>query len=36
MISVLAMANALIVRPPFDPPKAAGEYVSVIPLPDLG
>jgi len=35
MMSVLAMANALIVRPPFDPAKAAGEFVSVIPLPDL-
>ena len=36
MMSVLATANALIVRPPFDPAKAAGELVSVIPLPDLG
>ena len=36
MMSVLAMANALIVRPPFDPAKAADEFVSVIPLPDLG
>jgi molybdopterin molybdotransferase len=36
MMSVLATANALIVRPPHDPAKAAGEVVSVIPLPDLG
>jgi len=36
MMSVLATANALIVRPPFDPAKVAGEFVSVIPLPDLG
>ena len=36
MMSVLASANALIVRPPFDPAKAAGEFVLVIPLPDLG
>ena len=36
MMSVLATANALIVRPPVDPAKAACEFVSVIPLPDLG
>ena len=36
MMSVLATVNALIVRPPFDPAKAEGELVSVIPLPDLG
>ncbi|MDC0992954.1 molybdopterin molybdotransferase MoeA [Alphaproteobacteria bacterium] len=36
MMSVLAAANALIVRPPYDPARAAGELVSVIPLPDLG
>ena len=36
MMSVLATSNALIVRPPFDPAKNAGEFVSVIPLPDLG
>ena len=35
MMSILATSNALIVRPPFDPAKAAGEFVSVIPLPDL-
>ena len=35
MMSVLATSNALIVRPPFDPAKAAGEFVSVILLPDL-
>ena len=36
MMSVLATANALIVRPPYDPAKAAGEFVPIIPLPDLG
>ena len=36
MMLVLATANALIVRPPFDPAKATGEFVSVIPLPNLG
>ena len=36
MMSVLATANALIVRAPYDPAKAAGEFVRVIPLPDLG
>jgi molybdopterin biosynthesis enzyme len=36
MMSVLATSNALIVRPPYDPARAAGEFVSVIPLPDLG
>jgi len=35
MMSVLATANALIVRPPFDSAKIAGDFVSVIPLPDL-
>ena len=35
MMSVLATSNALIVRPPFDPAKVAGELVSVVPLPDL-
>tara|TARA_B100001093_G_scaffold352445_1_gene336909 strand:- start:314 stop:1573 length:1260 start_codon:yes stop_codon:yes gene_type:complete len=35
MLSVLATSNALIVRPPFDPAKVAGEFVSVVPLPDL-
>ena len=35
MMSVLAKANALIVRPAFDPARVAGEFVSVIPLPDL-
>ena len=35
MMSVLATSNALIVRPPFDPAVAAGEFVSVVTLPDL-
>ena len=35
MMSVLATSNALIVRPPFDPAKAAGEFVSIVLLPDL-
>ena len=35
MMSVLATSNALIVRPPFDPAKAAGEFVSVVLIPDL-
>ena len=32
MISVYAGANALVVRPPFDPPKTAGDSVMVMPL----
>ena len=35
MMSVLATANALIIRPPFDPPKTVGERVWVMPLPPL-
>jgi molybdopterin molybdotransferase len=35
MMSVLATSNALIVRPPFDPARVAGELVSVVLLPDL-
>ena len=35
MMSVLATSNVLIIRPPFDPAKAAGEFVSVVLLPDL-
>lgn len=35
MMSVLANANAFIIRPPFDPAKAAGERVWVMPLPPL-
>ena len=35
MMSVLATSNALIVRPPFDPAKSAGEFVSIVLLPDL-
>lgn len=31
LLSVLANANALIVRPPHDPPKAVGDTVEVIP-----
>lgn len=33
MMAVLAGSDALIVRPPFDPPKRAGELVDVLPLP---
>jgi molybdopterin molybdotransferase len=32
MISLLAASEALIVRPPFDPPVAAGDVVDIIPL----
>ena len=32
MIGVLAAANALVVRPPFDPSRAAGDVVQVIRL----
>ena len=35
MISVYAGANALVVRPPFDPPKTAGDPVMVMPLDPL-
>ena len=35
MMAVLAKANALIVRPPFDPVKKAGDLVSVLPIPPL-
>jgi len=35
MIGVYAHANALIVRPPFDPPKSAGDTVMVMPLDPL-
>jgi len=35
MMSVLANANALIIRSPFDPARAAGERVMVMPLPPL-
>ena len=35
MISVYASANALVVRPPFDPPKNAGDTVIVMPLDPL-
>jgi len=32
MISLLANSEALIVRPPFDPPIAEGDMVTIIPL----
>ena len=35
MISVYAGANALVVRPPFDPPKTAGDPVMALPLDPL-
>ncbi len=35
MMSVLAKSNALIVRPPFDPPRMAGDRVTVLPIPTL-
>ena len=35
MIGIYAHANALIVRPPFDPPKAAGDAVMVMRLDPL-
>ena len=35
MISVYARADALVVRPPFDPPKSAGDTVMVMPLDPL-
>ena len=35
MMATLAHANAFIVRPPFDPPKAAGDFVDVLPMPRL-
>lgn len=35
MMATLASANAFIVRPPFDPPKAAGDLVKILPMPHL-
>ena len=35
MIGIYANANALIVRPPFDPPKSAGDAVMVMQLDPL-
>jgi len=35
MISVFANANALIIRPPFDPEKSIGDAVMVMPLDPL-
>ena len=32
MIGVFAAANALVVRPPFDPPRRPGDPMQVIPL----
>jgi len=32
LLSVLARADALLVRPPHDPPRAAGERVEAVPL----
>ena len=35
MMSVLAMADALIVRPPHDPAKRVGDLVKVLHIPAL-
>jgi len=35
MISVLAKATALLVRPPFDPAKQPGDIVTALPVPPL-
>ena len=35
MLSVLANADVLIMRPPFDPARHAGELVTVLPIPRL-
>ena len=35
MMATLAHANAFIVRPPFDPPKAVGDRVDILPMPQL-
>ena len=35
MMATLAHADAFIVRPPFDPPLAAGDIVSILPMPRL-
>ena len=35
MVSIFANANALIIRPPFDPSIAAGDRVTVMPLAPL-
>jgi molybdopterin biosynthesis enzyme len=32
MLATFALADLLAVRPPFDPPRAAGERVTVIDL----
>ncbi len=32
LLSVLSEANALLIRPPHDPPRAAGEVLRYIPL----
>ena len=35
MLSVLANADVLIMRPPFDPARHVGELVTVLPIPRL-
>jgi molybdopterin molybdotransferase len=35
MIKVLANASALIIRPPFDPAKQAGDIVQIMKIPPL-
>ena len=35
MLSVLATADVLIMRPPFDPARQAGAQVTVLPIPRL-
>ncbi|WP_438996708.1 molybdopterin molybdotransferase MoeA [Candidatus Puniceispirillum sp.] len=35
MLSVLANADVLIMRPPFDPARRAGDQVTVLPIPRL-
>jgi molybdopterin molybdotransferase len=35
MLSVLANADVLIVRPPFDPARITGDQVTILPIPRL-
>ena len=35
MMTTLVYSNAFIVRPPFDPPKRAGDLVDVLPMPSF-
>jgi len=35
MLATLANANALIIRPPYDPAKKVGDLVTIFPTPDL-